>query len=47
MDVNEVKAVITDIDGVLTDGRVMLSNGAEMNIKICFKALDTISLLRE
>lgn len=47
MDVNEVKAVITDIDGVLTDGRVMLSNGAEMNKKICFKDLDTISLLRE
>ncbi len=45
MDVNSIKAVITDIDGVLTDGRVMLSDGAEMNKKVCFKDLDTISLL--
>ncbi len=46
MDVCAVKAVVTDIDGVLTDGRVMLLDGAEVNKKVCFKDLDTVSLFR-
>ncbi len=47
MDMHSVKMVVTDIDGVLTDGRVMLSDGAEMNKKVCFKDIDTVSLLHE
>ncbi len=42
-----IRAVITDIDGVLTDGKVMLGDGTEINKKICFKDLDAISLFRE
>lgn len=47
MQTNDIRAVITDIDGVLTDGKVMLEDGAELNKRICFKDLDTISQLRE
>lgn len=47
MDIHAVKAVVTDIDGVLTDGRVMLTDGAEVNKKVCFKDLDAVSLFRE
>lgn len=43
---NKIRAVITDIDGVLTDGKVMLSGGAENYKRICFKDLDAVSLLR-
>lgn len=43
---NDIRAVITDIDGVLTDGKVMLGDGAEINKKICFKDLDAVSLFR-
>lgn len=44
---NNIRAVITDIDGVLTDGKVALGNGTEISKRICFKDLDAISLLRE
>ncbi len=44
---NDIRAVITDIDGVLTDGKLMLCDGAEINKRICFKDLDTVSLLRD
>lgn len=47
METNDIRAVITDIDGVLTDGKVMLEEGAELNKRICFKDLDTVSQLRE
>lgn len=40
-------AVVTDIDGVLTDGKLMLCDGAENNKKICFKDLDAVALFRE
>lgn len=47
MKTNEIRAVITDIDGVLTDGKVMLGKGAEVNKRVCFKDLDTLSQLIE
>lgn len=47
MGTKDIRAVITDIDGVLTNGKVMLEEGAELNKKICFKDLDTISQFRE
>lgn len=47
MKINDIRAVITDIDGVLTDGKVMLEEGTELNKRICFKDLDTVSQLRE
>lgn len=43
MRTNDIRAVITDIDGVLTDGKAMLENGAEINKRVCFKDLDTVS----
>lgn len=43
----DIRAVITDVDGVLTDGKLMLCDGAEINKRICYKDLDTVSLLRE
>lgn len=47
MKMGDIRVVITDIDGVLTDGKTMLCDGAEINKRICFKDLDTVSLLRE
>lgn len=47
MKASDVRAVITDIDGVLTDGKLMLNDGAEINKRICFKDLDTVSLFHE
>lgn len=44
---NSIRAVITDIDGVLTDGKVILGNGTKISKRICFKDLDAISLFRE
>lgn len=43
---NQIQAVITDIDGVLTDGKVLLGSGAEHHKRICFKDLDAVSLFR-
>lgn len=47
MKTGDVRAVITDIDGVLTDGKLMLSDRAEINKRICYKDLDAVSLFRE
>ncbi len=47
MEKDNIRAVITDIDGVLTDGKLTLCGGAENNKKICFKDLDTVTLFRE
>lgn len=44
MKIGDILAVITDIDGVLTDGKLMLCEGAEINKKLCFKDLDTVSM---
>lgn len=44
---NNIRVVITDIDGVLTDGKIMLGDGSEKHKRICFKDLDAVSLLRE
>jgi len=46
MKISDIRAVITDIDGVLTDGKVMLGEGTEINKRVCFKDLDTISQFR-
>lgn len=43
---NNIRAVITDIDGVLTDGKVMLGDGTEIGKRISFKDLDAVFLLR-
>ena len=47
METRGVRAIITDIDGVLTDGKLMLCDRAEINKRICFKDLDAVSLFRE
>ncbi len=46
MKTNDIQAVITDIDGVLTDGKLMLGEGAEINKRLCFKDLDAVSMFR-
>lgn len=44
---SDIRVVMTDIDGVLTDGKLMLYDGAEINKKLCFKDIDTVSLFHE
>ncbi len=41
-----IQAVITDIDGVLTDGKLLLNEGGETKKSLCFKDLDAVSELR-
>lgn len=40
-----IKAIVTDIDGVLTDGRIYVGDG-KINKSICFKDLDAITMIR-
>lgn len=40
MRANNISIVLTDIDGVLTDGKLMLDPGMEIYKRICFKDLD-------
>ena len=46
MEMCDIRIVLTDIDGVLTDGTLILNAGAEIYKKINFKDLDTVSLFR-
>lgn len=43
---DSIKVVVTDIDGVLTDGKLILGEGAEINKSLCFKDLDAVSSFR-
>lgn len=44
-----IKLVITDIDGVLTDGRVSLFSGTEVSLgkTLCFRDFDSVSILKK
>ena len=46
MEICDMRIVLTDIDGVLTDGTLILNAGAEIYKKINFKDLDTVDLFR-
>lgn len=42
-----IKIIITDIDGVLTDGKVLLTDNNLNNKSLCLKDIDTVQLIQQ
>lgn len=46
MKTNDIRIVVTDIDGVLTDGKTMIAPGMEIYKRLCFKDMDAVAQFR-